>query len=1031
MRERKRLITDKITRIYWMLFLGVGFVFAGLLGGCNCEPAEVGVNSRIAAFPKALNFSSKEGETQKRQVKIKAMEGTVDINAITIAKGAPHYKIVKKPPLPNQLDKGQSFTIEISYTAPAGPAVQGLLKVESNASNPKDGILEIPLISVTNNPQLVFKPDPVNFGEIKKGATRTIEVVGMNTGRATLEIEQIIWNPKSSKAFTFPDGLPKAPIKLKAGEKFKFKVSYSPLAPGLEQGFMEFSCAGGSCSPEDPLPNRRKNPFVLKFQGVMATPRIAVNPTRLDFGFVPSGSSKTLKFTIQNIGSAPLLISQIAPQKGSSGAFVIPILSNVTIEPGRKKSVAVKFVPSTGSAQQGVVEIKSNDPNRPLATVFLVGRISAPDIEVTPKKLDFGKVPIKRQLAITIANAGNQPLKITAIELAPGSSPDFQLVKTNLKVPMTIRPNGIAVVPVVYTPKGKGKDIGKVIISSNDPDEPKVEVMLSGELSDSQGCDLVSKPTVLNFGLTVIGKPKELPLKLYNQGTKDCLISNLNVYTNKGGGFPPLGYNGPDVFMLVNPPSQCPGQKNRHTCNPPLKVTPGSTLLLKVAFLPLQEKKATPLSSPTYDGYLEIISNVTYRKRINLTGLATRSCVEVVPDKLDFGLVTVNCSSRKERITIYNTCSTHINVNKIGFSSAGPNGFRIVQAQMTPFTIPAGGSTDVFLAYRATPPPTQATAVLEIHHTIKQQSPISVPLVAKGTTSSEQTDKFQQAKNPMVDILFVVDDSCSMGDNQRNLANNFQQFIKLAKNLKVDFQIGVTTTTTDGGNPLGPQRTGGELLGNPPILTPQTPNLERRFQQYVRVGTGGSATEKGLEAARLALSPPLITTGKNKGFLRKLASLAIIIVSDEPDQSPQPVQYYINFFRNIKGVRNVDMLRVSVVIGYDEITKQNQCPSSNPKATSKGRYQAVAKATRGIIASICGNWGSTLSRLGALTFGLRRQFFLSRPADPTTIQVKVNGQTVPKGQNNWSYNSQDNSVDFKKPPAPGSHIEIKYKAVCY
>ncbi len=525
---------------------------------------------------------------------------------------------------------------------------------------------------------------------------------------------------------------------------------------------------------------------------------------------------------------------------------------------------------------------------------------------------------------------------------------------------------------------------------------------------------------------------KEIPLKLYNQGNKDCLISKLAVFTDRSG-FPP--YSGPDVFKLVSPPSQCPGQKNVHNCNPPLKLTPGSTTIIKVGFLPTQEKQATPLSSPTYDGYLEIFSNDKLgRKRVKLTGLATRSCVEVVPDKLDIGLVTVNCSSRKEKLTVYNTCNTHINVNKIGFSAAGANGFRIVQAQKTPFTIPSGGSSDIYVAYRATPPPKQASAVLEIHHSVKQQSPLSIPLVAKGTTNSDQTDTFHQAQNPMIDILFVIDDSCSMGDDQNNLANNFSHFIQLAKKLKVDFHIGITTTTTDGmGNPFGgSKRTPGELVGNPPYLTSQTPNLEQRFKQYVRVGTGGSATERGLEAARLALSPPLITTGKNKGFLRKQASLAIIIVSDEPDQSQQPVQYYINFFRNIKGVRNVDMLRVSVVIGYDEVTKQNQCPSGGrPRATSKGRYQAVAKATRGIIASICGNWGSTLSRLGALSFGLRRQFFLSRPADPTTIQVKVNGKPVPKGQNNWSYNAKDNSVDFSKPPAPGSTIEIRYKAICF
>ena len=79
------------------------------------------------------------------------------------------------------------------------------------------------------------------------------------------------------------------------------------------------------------------------------------------------------------------------------------------------------------------------------------------------------------------------------------------------------------------------------------------------------------------------------------------------------------------------------------------------------------------------------------------------------------------------------------------------------------------------------------------------------------------------------------------------------------------------------------------------------------------------------------------------------------------------------------------------------------------------------------------NWGNTLSQLGAVTFGYRTQFFLSRPADPKTIQVKVDGRSVPQSSSSgWVYDTSNNSVNFAKSAVPGAGkvIEITYQALC-
>ena len=63
-------------------------------------------------------------------------------------------------------------------------------------------------------------------------------------------------------------------------------------------------------------------------------------------------------------------------------------------------------------------------------------------------------------------------------------------------------------------------------------------------------------------------------------------------------------------------------------------------------------------------------------------------------------------------------------------------------------------------------------------------------------TSKVQKDVFQQARRNTVDILLVVDDSCSMAEEQEKLSNNFDAFIAAFAGVDVDWQIGVTTTDT-------------------------------------------------------------------------------------------------------------------------------------------------------------------------------------------------------------------------------------------
>ena len=87
-----------------------------------------------------------------------------------------------------------------------------------------------------------------------------------------------------------------------------------------------------------------------------------------------------------------------------------------------------------------------------------------------------------------------------------------------------------------------------------------------------------------------------------------------------------------------------------------------------------------------------------------------------------------------------------------------------------------------------------------------------------------QTDVFQQVRRNTVDILMVVDNSCSMIEEQVKLGGNFQNFIQAFQGVDVDWQIAVTTTDT-----LDPAQSGHLIGGTDEIklLDAQERTLDR------------------------------------------------------------------------------------------------------------------------------------------------------------------------------------------------------------
>jgi hypothetical protein len=159
-----------------------------------------------------------------------------------------------------------------------------------------------------------------------------------------------------------------------------------------------------------------------------------------------------------------------------------------------------------------------------------------------------------------------------------------------------------------------------------------------------------------------------------------------------------------------------------------------------------------------------------------------------------------------------------------------------------------------------------------------------------------------------LDLLFMIDDSPSMQEEQANLARNFPRLIDVLKTLPAgfpDLHLGVVSSDMGAGNAILAGACG-NLLGDRGILqvrsgcgldpskgrylVSQNGGTQNNFDGDIAdvfaclasLGTNGCGFEHQLQSVRMALSG---FVADNSGFLRSDAHLAVVYITDEDDCS--------------------------------------------------------------------------------------------------------------------------------------------------
>jgi len=207
-------------------------------------------------------------------------------------------------------------------------------------------------------------------------------------------------------------------------------------------------------------------------------PAISVSPASLNFGSVKIGESTAKTLTIKNTG--PTGCSSLDVNIAADPAeFSFSPASCPPLARGESCSLSVKVTPqSTYGSRTGTLTIASDASNKSSLAVKLSANAVSAKISA-PASLSFPAVAPPGALvkSVIVKNTGVSDL---VIGTASKTGDQFEIGPTNTCAGQKIIKGGSCTIDVKFTPDGKAKYAGSLIIPSNDQSKPTATVALKG-----------------------------------------------------------------------------------------------------------------------------------------------------------------------------------------------------------------------------------------------------------------------------------------------------------------------------------------------------------------------------------------------------------------------------------------------------------------------------------------------------------------------------------------------------------------------
>ncbi len=729
--------------------------------------------------------------------------------------------------------------------------------------------------------------------------------------------------------------------------------------------------------------------LLAHLQGPAVERGLRCSPFDIDFGPVEPGTCATRSFSCTNEANVVEELISVRFNLMSDPAFQSPPLIPVRLQPGETTTIEVSYCPEQLGAHQGSIEVETAHPNARLRyiQVSLEGEGRTSSLNLSTECLDFGPVstlaPARR--SVLLVNTGFEAVSVIELTADEQGTGVFRIVDPALGM---VPPGSALTVTIEFSPIAQGDVESSVRILTDDPLAPELQFKVTGEGILLPSCSFETSVASLDFASVERDRAITLGVELENRGTADCLLTSAALASETDA-----------VFSLA--------QEQPLNTRAERTIAPGDAKVLRVEF--------APEAGGSFSGGLDLSISSADTPFVQIPLLGDGIEQDLVMNQRELKLVaqSAGCSAEQQTVRIHNPFEAPITLNSVGllhrsspFQLTGP---------ISAFQVLPNNSVELQLQFDATRAGVRADAIGIEAVLLNAPYRQVLPLFAEtGPNATEpRVERWVQMGTRKSDVLFVVDSSFSMQDERAELATVYSDFIQYADQNQVNYHIGITFMD------LTDQSTAGQLLGEPHIIRPTTNNASAVFQQTVLLELNPAFVEQGFEAAYTALSNPKRRM-ENRGFLRSDASLTVILITDEPDQSPRSFPFYEDFLRNLKRGREKTKVRALRI-------KADGSPSCG---NSLAVQSLDAFDPAGLADLTCHpSWLALFSQISPTVFGLSRRFALEGAADESSVEVLVDGVLAP--QADWHYVDQAVRFDEDAIPNPGAQIEIRYVPSCF
>jgi hypothetical protein len=298
---------------------------------------------------------------------------------------------------------------------------------------------------------------------------------------------------------------------------------------------------------------------------------------------------------------------------------------------------------------------------------------------------------------------------------------------------------------------------------------------------------------------------------------------------------------------------------------------------------------------------------------------------------------------------------------------------------------------------------------------------------AAGSADYSVVDEFVHTVDP-VDVLFVVDSSCSMIEEQEALDIGFPGFLGLLEVVGQEYHIGVITTDVEnpGDGNMGQLRT----YEGAKWVDASTADPFTTFSEMVKVGKKGSGNERGLDAVYMALDAEV--DGYNAGFYREDAALLVMVLSDERDYSeiaPDTgagggggfdITTFSDWFLGLKPTAPEGYLTFNALVGPP--------PAGCAEAERGDEYLAAVLQIGGVAGDICtppysDDLATMIGQVPTPAYVLSEEPVLDSLVGTA---VEPDGRVMAFRAGDYIYNPEENSIRLRTAVADGSVLTWRY-----